>query len=82
MSIWRIVVKRCQLAGLDASKFGAHSLRSGFMTESGKQGTPLDVAMKFSGHKDVKTAMGYIQQGSLALLDAARLLENSRKKAM
>lgn len=33
----RIVKRRCKAAGLDAKQFGAHSLRSGFLMERGKE---------------------------------------------
>ena len=39
-----IVRQRCELAGLDES-YSAHSLRSGFITEAGRQQVPLGDAM-------------------------------------
>jgi hypothetical protein len=52
-----IVKKRCELAGVHGS-FSAHSLRSGFMTEAGRNWGALAEAMAFSVHRDVRTALG------------------------
>ena len=51
-----IVRQRCELAGLDES-YSAHSLRSGFITEAGRQQVPLGDAMAMTGHASVATAM-------------------------
>lgn len=79
-AIWEIVTKRCKRAGLDAEgDFSAHSLRSGFMTEAAREGVPLKEMMAFSGHTDVKTALGYMQRVSMKDSAAAGLA--SRRKA-
>lgn len=71
----RIVKKRVSQAGYDLSDFGAHSLRSGFMTESGKQRKPLGDAMAMSGHRSVATAMKYYQAGNAINNSAANLID-------
>jgi hypothetical protein len=43
-----IVKRRAQLAGLEGD-FGAHSLRSGFVTEAGRQNIPLGDTMAMTG---------------------------------
>ena len=68
-----IVRQRCELAGLDES-YSAHSLRSGFITEAGRQQVPLGDAMAMTGHASVATAMGYYR-GAAATLKAARLFD-------
>lgn len=73
-AVRRIVLRRCELAGVEG-EFSAHSLRAGFMTQAGRSGIPLAEAMAFSGHRDVKTALGYVQQGEMQKSAAARLLE-------
>jgi len=55
-----IVKRRAQLAGLTGD-FSAHSLRSGFMTEAGRQNVPLAEAMALTGHRSVQTALRYFQ---------------------
>ncbi len=69
-----IVRRRARLAGLDHSRFGAHSLRSGFMTETGLQGISLGEAMALSRHKSVEVALGYHQAGAGLNNKAARVL--------
>jgi integrase len=60
----RIVQRRAKLAGL-AGDWAAHSLRSGFVTEAGRQGVPLGEVMAMTEHRSVTTVMGYFQAGSL-----------------
>jgi len=71
----RIVKKRAKMAGYDESQFGAHSLRSGFVTESGRQNKPLGDTMALSGHNNVPTVMGYYQAGNVINNSAARLVD-------
>jgi integrase len=68
-----IVKKRIKMAGLNPKLFAGHSLRSGFITESGIQGKSLLEAMKLSGHKTMQVAAGYHQAGSALLNEAADL---------
>lgn len=68
-----IVKERAKKAGLNASLFAGHSLRSGFITESGIQGKSLLEAMKLSGHKTMQVAAGYHQAGSALLNETADL---------
>lgn len=58
-----IVKKRCLLAGIDGN-FAAHSLRSGFVTEAGKQNIPLAETMAMTGHQSVSAVLGYFQNNS------------------
>jgi integrase len=60
----RIVQRRAQLAGLEGD-WAAHSLRSGFVTEAGRQGVPLGDVMAMTEHRSVATVMGYFQAGLL-----------------
>ena len=60
----RIVQRRAQLAGLEGD-WAAHSLRSGFVTEAGRQGVPLGEVMAMTEHRSVTTVMGYFQAGAL-----------------
>lgn len=71
----RIVQRRAKLAGLDGD-WAAHSLRSGFVTEAGRQGVPLGEVMAMTEHRGVGTVMGYFQAGSLLSSRATRLLED------
>lgn len=68
-----IVKRHAQRAGLDPSIFAGHSLRSGFLTETGLQGKNLLEAMKLSGHKTMQVAAGYHQSGAALLNETASL---------
>lgn len=71
--IARIVQRRAKLAGLEGD-FAAHSLRSGFVTEAGRQGVPLGDVMAMTEHKSVETVMSYFQAGSLLTSKATQLM--------
>jgi len=72
-----IVKQRAVLAGLP-DDFSAHSLRSGFVTEAGKQGISLGETMAMTGHTSVPTAMGYFHAGANLGSPAARLMGAKR----
>ena len=72
-SISTIVKRRARLAGLGGD-FGAHSLRSGFVTEAGRQGVSLPAVMAMTEHRSVASVIGYFQAGSVEDNPAARLL--------
>ena len=70
----RVVKARAAQAGLDPEPFGGHSLRSGFITEGGRQGKTLGDVMALSGHKTASVALGYYQAGAVILNSAAQLV--------
>lgn len=74
--VLQIVQRRAALAGLDPSRYGAHSLRSGFMTQSDHSGVSLAQAMALSGHKSVSVAASYFRQGDLFDNPATYLVES------
>jgi integrase len=69
----RIVQRRAKLAGLEGD-WAAHSLRSGFVTEAGRQGVPMGELMAMTEHRSVATVMGYFQSGALLNSRATLLL--------
>ena len=71
--IARIVKYRCEKAGYDPTQYTAHSLRSGFVTESGKKGKPLGDVMAMTGHRSLKEVMRYYQTGNILNNSAAYL---------
>jgi integrase len=73
-AVGHIVKRRARLAGLEGD-FGAHSLRSGFVTESGRQNVPMKEAMSMTGHRSVQTFLRYFQTGSVQTSAAANLLK-------
>jgi site-specific recombinase XerD len=52
-------------AGLDASTFSGHSLRSGFLTSAAAKGASIFKMMDQSGHKSVDTLRGYVRDAEL-----------------
>ncbi len=71
-AVWHIVKRRAALAGLEGD-FGAHSLRSGFVTEAGRQNVPVAEAMGLTGHRSLVTFMRYFQAGTMQTSAAADL---------
>lgn len=69
-----IVRKRCEAAGI-TEDYSAHSLRSGFVTEAGRQNIPLGEAMAMTGHRSTASLVGYFRQDLLRNSQAARLLD-------
>ncbi len=59
---------------LDPSQFAGHSLRSGFISESGRRKVALGDAMALSGHRSVPVAMGYYRSGDVLNNPAGDLL--------
>jgi integrase len=73
-AVGEIVQRRARRAGLEGD-FGGHSLRSGFVTEAGRQGVPLPAVMAMTEHRAVSSVMGYFHSGDADQNPAARLLE-------
>lgn len=72
-AVWLIVKRRAQLAGLEGS-YGAHSLRSGYVTEAGRQNVPMAEALALTGHRSLMTFLGYFQTGLVQHTQAGNLL--------
>jgi integrase len=73
-AVREIVLQRCRLAGLEGD-FSAHSLRSGFVTEAGRQNVPLGETMALTGHASVATVMRYFRPATMTASRAARLFD-------
>jgi integrase len=73
-SVNLILKKRCRLAGLDPADFSAHGLRSGFMTQAGRDGIPRVDAMRQSAHKSVQQAAGYYDEQEHAQSRSVRIV--------
>jgi integrase len=77
-AVWLIVKRRAELAGLTGD-FGAHSLRSGFVTEAGRQNVPLGEAMGLTGHRSTQTFLRYFRSGTVQTTKAANLMGDSTR---
>ena len=75
-AVWLIVKRRARLAGLEGD-YGAHSLRSGFVTEAGRQNVPLAEAMGLTGHRSLPVFLRYFQSGAAAKTQAANLFADA-----
>ena len=72
-SVRDIVKARCILAGIEGD-YSAHSLRSGFVTEAGRQNVSLADTMAMTGHRSVNAVLGYFRGGALEANAGAKLL--------
>lgn len=72
-SIAAIVERRARLAGLPGDWAG-HSLRSGFVTEAGRENIPIGDVMAMTEHRKVDTVLGYYQSGNLTTQRVAKLM--------
>jgi integrase len=70
-----VLKQRLAMAGLNPKDFSAHGLRSGFLTQCGRDGITLQEAMEMSLHRDPRTAMRYFNDGKLGQRRAAKLLD-------
>jgi hypothetical protein len=68
-----VVKRRCRQAGLDPSLFGAHGLRSGYLTQAAQDGVSLVEAMQQSQHRSMQQAANYYNESAHKRGKAARL---------
>jgi site-specific recombinase XerD len=64
-SVANLVKAYAARAGLDASTYSGHSLRSGFLTSAAAKGASIFKMMDQSGHKSVDTLRGYVRDAEL-----------------
>ena len=69
-----IVQYRVSLSNVQGN-FSAHSLRSGFITEAGRQNMPLAETMAMTGHQSVASVVGYSRAGATLSSPVARLFD-------
>jgi integrase len=63
-SVNNIVKEHAGKLGLDASTFGAHSLRAGFLTSAAAKGASVFKMMDVSRHRSVDTLRGYVRDAN------------------
>ena len=64
-SVALIIKKYASLSGLDANRYGGHSLRSGFATSTAESGAEERNIMAMTGHKTTQMERRYIQEANL-----------------
>lgn len=75
-AVAEIVQRRARQAGLRGD-FGGNSLRSGFVTEGGRQRIALHALMAITEHRSVASVNGYFPAGGATDNPAAHLLDPS-----
>lgn len=70
-TVHKVVTRAAKAAGLDSTRFGAHSLRSGFATAAAQAGASERAIMSQTGHRSVRTVRRYIRQAHLFSENAA-----------
>jgi integrase len=80
-AVRKIVKARCLQAGL-VGDFSAHSLRSGFVTEAGRQNVSLGETMAMTGHASVATVMRYFRSGQVSTSRAATLFDGASSQPL
>jgi integrase len=65
IDVARVVKKLAKRAGLDAAKYGGHSLRAGHATTAAIAGASERSIMHQTGHKSVQMVRRYIRDGNL-----------------
>ena len=64
-SVALIIKKYASLSGLDANRYGGHSLRSGFATSTAESGAEERNIMAMTGHKTTQMVRRYIKEANL-----------------
>jgi integrase len=64
-SVCDLVKAYADRVGLDRSTFGAHSLRSGFLTSAARRGTSSFKMRDVSRHKSTDVLAGYVRDASM-----------------
>lgn len=67
-----IVQRRVASLGLDARRFGGHSLRAGFATSAAASGVAESEIADVTGHRSVAVLRSYVRRGLLATTDISR----------
>lgn len=80
VAIAAIVQRACARAGLPATEYAGHSLRSGFATEAAAQGASERAIMAQGGWRSVQMARRYIRSGELFTENAAAVLGSEGRR--
>jgi integrase len=73
-AIYRIFKNRIKVAGLDEKLYSIHSIRSGFVTECGRQNLPILQIQSLTGHESHKMLSIYYREGNILSSKAAKLM--------
>jgi integrase len=73
-AIYRIFKNRIKMAGLDEQLYSIHSIRSGFVTECGRQNLQILQIQSLTGHESHKMLSIYYRDGNILSSKAAKLM--------
>lgn len=73
-----MIKRRLAMAGYDETKYSAHGLRAGYLTQAAKDGVTLPEAMRQSQHRSMQQASSYYNDAEAELSRAVRLMEGTR----
>jgi len=73
-AIAQVVQRSAGRIGIDMSRVGGHSLRSGMATEAARKGVGERIIQKQTRHKSLKVLRGYIRDGELFKKNASKEL--------
>ena len=80
-SVALLVQRLCAELGLDASTFGAHSLRAGLPTTAAGKGWGLPAIMRQTGHRSERATLTYIRPAELTVDNVTEgILEPGRRR--
>ena len=71
-AVGEIVQRAVKLIGLDADRYGGHSLRAGCVTAAAAAGVSDVVIMQRTGHRSVQTLAKYVRPAGLFAVDPLR----------
>src|ERR1035438_6487459 len=80
IDVARVVKKLARRAGLDAAKYGGHSLRSGHATSAAIAGASERSIMNQTGHRSVQMVRKYIRDGNLFRENSAGKLRSEERR--
>lgn len=66
----QVVKRSVELLGLDPRRYGAHSLRAGFVTAAAEAGVPESLIMQRTGHRSIENVAKYVRPASVFSSDA------------
>lgn len=75
MAIKQMIRRRLERAGYNPRLYSPHGLRSGFVTEAGRQSIHIGDVMQLTNHKTVRNVLRYYQSGSILQNRAAHLAD-------
>lgn len=73
-SVAEIIKRAADTAGLDATRYSGHSLRSGHCTSAARAGVSERVIMRQTGHKSERMLRRYIHQADIFIENSAKSL--------